>query len=251
MDDKMISQPRKSDNFSGGMFLLSVAIVVAAFIAAGAIKAVKTANETITVTGSAKKFIRSDYIVWRGAVSCQKGNLQEAYREVIRYSERLRQYFKTQQIPDSLITLRPLETMQIPEYTSNGSVTGRIAAYQLRQSFEIRSAQVEKITELSGKAMELINEGINLESYSPEYLYTQLAEIRSGMLAQAAADAKMRAESIAGAVGNKIGAVRSAKMGVFQITARNSTDVSDYGIYDTSSLEKDITAVVSVTFAVK
>jgi hypothetical protein len=36
--------------------------------------------------------------------------------------------------------------------------------------------------------------------------------------------------------------------GVFQITSRFSTDVSDYGIYDTSSKEKDITAVVSVSF---
>ena len=40
-------------------------------------------------------------------------------------------------------------------------------------------------------------------------------------------------------------------MGVFLITARNSTDVSDYGIYDTSSLEMDITAVVSITFAIR
>jgi hypothetical protein len=40
-------------------------------------------------------------------------------------------------------------------------------------------------------------------------------------------------------------------VGVFQITARNSTEVSDSGIYDTSSLEKDITAVVPLSFAVK
>ncbi|OQB37667.1 MAG: hypothetical protein BWY06_02289 [Candidatus Latescibacteria bacterium ADurb.Bin168] len=40
-------------------------------------------------------------------------------------------------------------------------------------------------------------------------------------------------------------------MGVFQITPRNSTMVSDYGINDTSSREKDVTAVVSVTFAVE
>ena len=45
--------------------------------------------------------------------------------------------------------------------------------------------------------------------------------------------------------------MRRAKTGVFQITSRNSTDVSDYGIYDTSSLEKDITAVVLVTFGMK
>jgi hypothetical protein len=38
-------------------------------------------------------------------------------------------------------------------------------------------------------------------------------------------------------------------VGVFQITAPNSHDVRDYGIYDTSTIEKDVTAVVSVSFA--
>jgi hypothetical protein len=35
------------------------------------------------------------------------------------------------------------------------------------------------------------------------------------------------------------------------VTAPNSTDVSDYGVYDTSTLRKDVTAVVNVTFALK
>jgi hypothetical protein len=39
-------------------------------------------------------------------------------------------------------------------------------------------------------------------------------------------------------------------LGVYQITPRNSTDVSGEGINDTSSRKKDVTAVVSVTFAV-
>jgi len=71
------------------------------------------------------------------------------------------------------------------------------------------------------------------------------------LLALATKDAHDRALSMAEAVGSDIGAVRSAKMGVFQITRPYSTDVSDYGIYDTSWIEKQITAVVRVTFAVK
>ncbi len=34
-------------------------------------------------------------------------------------------------------------------------------------------------------------------------------------------------------------------------TPRFSSDVSDYGVYDVSSLEKDITAVVCVSFFVE
>jgi hypothetical protein len=45
--------------------------------------------------------------------------------------------------------------------------------------------------------------------------------------------------------------MRRTSQGVFQITPRDSTEVSDYGINDTSSREKDVTAVVDATFAVK
>jgi hypothetical protein len=246
----MTEQNRSSQLF-WGLLSLALAIVVASVVGAGAVKKIKLANDTITVTGSARKPVRSDYIVWQGAVSSQKPGLQEAYRDVSRYSDRLREYFRVNQVPDSSVSFKPVQTMTVMEYTADGRMTGRISAYQLRQPFEIRSDQVDAITELSGKAAELINEGIMLESYSPQYLYTRLSEVRSEILAEAAADARRRAESIAGSVGSRIGAIRSARMGVFQVTARNSTDVSDYGIYDTMALEKDITAVVSITFAVK
>jgi len=35
------------------------------------------------------------------------------------------------------------------------------------------------------------------------------------------------------------------------VTTRNSTEVSDYGVYDTSTRDKDVTAVVNVSFALK
>jgi hypothetical protein len=43
---------------------------------------------------------------------------------------------------------------------------------------------------------------------------------------------------------------RPVPRGVLQITAADSTDVSDYGVYDTSTIEKDMTAVVNASFAV-
>ena len=38
--------------------------------------------------------------------------------------------------------------------------------------------------------------------------------------------------------------------GVFRVTSPNSTEVEGYGVYDTSTLDKDVTAVVNVTFGV-
>ena len=56
---------------------------------------------------------------------------------------------------------------------------------------------------------------------------------------------------IVDATGSHLGRLRRVSVGVFQITSPNSTEVEDYGVYDTSTLEKDVTAVVNVTFALK
>ena len=40
-------------------------------------------------------------------------------------------------------------------------------------------------------------------------------------------------------------------MGVIQITPRLSNQVSDYGINDLSSIDKEITAVVNASFIIK
>ena len=53
------------------------------------------------------------------------------------------------------------------------------------------------------------------------------------------------------ATGSSVGKVKQVKMGVFQITPPDSTDVSDYGMNDTSTIDKKVTAVANVVFKVK
>ena len=50
---------------------------------------------------------------------------------------------------------------------------------------------------------------------------------------------------------NSVGKIQSVRMGVYQITPVNSTDVSDMGINDTSSIDKKVTAVANVSFKIK
>jgi uncharacterized protein len=82
-------------------------------------------------------------------------------------------------------------------------------------------------------------------------VYTKLADLRPKLLADATKDALGRAKVLVDATGGKLGGLRDVNVGVFQITAPNSTEVSDYGVYDTSTLRKDVTAVVNVSFALK
>ncbi len=240
----------RSSHIAIGMSVISAGILLSAIFLAGAIRDFRR-NDTITVTGSARKPIRADFAVWRGSVSSQKPTMQDAYRDIERYTNRMKEFFTQKGVPDTAITWGSIDNSEIQEWLPQGGSTGRILAYRLGQNFEIRSGNVDFIAELSQASSELIPEGIPIVSYSPEYLYTKLAELRVEMLTEATQDAHRRAERIAEGVNNKVGTLRNARMGVFQITPRNSTDVSDWGIYDTRSIDKDITAVVSLTFSIE
>lgn len=233
-----------------GMVALGLGLVIASLIGAATIRKVKSAGNEIEVTGSFKKQVRSDYAVWKSALAIQGPDLQGASAAVAADAERLRQFLRASGVADSSITAKPLETEAVYRTSDNGATTSDLLGYKVTQRFEVRSADVARITALSQRANDLIAQGVPLGSSSVDYLYTQLEKVRGEMLADATRDAKRRAEAIAQAAGADVGAVRSARMGVFQVTPRNSTEVSDYGMNDTSSLDKDVTAVVRVTFAV-
>jgi uncharacterized protein len=245
------SPPARFPQLLVGLVSLSVALVISSVVGAGAIRNLKRVDDALLVTGSAKRPIRSDYVIWRASVSSQQSTAKAAYQDLQVRAERLQRYLETQQIPDQEITLSPIETTDVPELSPNGRETGRTLAYRLTQRLEIRSKDVDRITKVSQQITELINEGIPITSERPEYLYTQLSQVRIEMMAEATKDAKARAEAIAKSTNSRVGDVQSAETGVFQITSRYSTAVSDAGLYDTSSIEKDITAVVSVKFGMK
>jgi hypothetical protein len=235
--------------FNAG-FWLAVGLVLSSTILAWAYTRTKSVDQTITVTGSARKRITSDLIVWRANVSYQSGELSEAYGSLKDRVPRVKAYLVSKGVPEEQIVVSSVQTKTMQEKDGNGEETGRIGGYVLTQTLEVRSQEVEKIARISREVTELIDQGILLESQSPEYHYTKLGDLKVQMLGEAAQDAKVRAERIASSTGSDVGSVRAARMGVMQITPADSNEVSDYGVNDTSSFEKDITAVVNVSFAV-
>jgi hypothetical protein len=125
----------------------------------------------------------------------------------------------------------------------------RIKGYGLTRSFEIRSSRVPAIAALAERSSSLLEEGVPLAGDPPQHVYTKLPSLRPELLAAATKDAQRRARILVTASGAKLGKLRGVDVGVFQITTPNSTEVSDYGEYDTSTLQKDVSGVVNVTFS--
>lgn len=234
-----------------GLTALAIALGFGSCVVGRGLGQIRRPEEAITVTGSAKRPIRADFVVWRASVGIQSPSITTAAGELRGESNRVRAFLRANGVADSMLTIRPVETYAVPELAETGRETGRIIAYRLTQQFEIRSSNVNALTALSQKAAELMSEGVALSSQPPEYLYTRLADLRVSLIEEATRDAKARAEAIAKSTGNSVGSVRQARIGVFQITPRFSTEISDYGLNDVTAIEKDVTAVVHVTFALR
>lgn len=240
----------KNGFWLNGSAALAIGLVLSSLIFGWFYSKKTSADESVTVTGSAKKRIRADLVVWSAGVTLQAPQLSEAYKALSDNVPRVKQYLISKGVPENQITISAITTTTQRRRDANGIETSEIMGYSLRQQVEVRSNEVDKIAQIAREATELINQGILLESNSPEYYYTQLGDLKIEMLGEAAKDAKARAEKIAASTGNSIGNVRSAKMGVMQVTAADSTEVSDMGINDNSSIDKDVTAVVNISFAV-
>src|SRR5512140_2358125 len=248
--------PRKAVTMNPrAALVLSVGLVLAALLAAvvasGTAQRIANSRATLTVTGSARRTVRSDLAVWRGSFSAQAPRIEEAYGELEASARRVRAYLVRRGFPDSAIVLSQVQTQTIYQRLPNGVESSAIDGYRLTQGVELRSPHVERIGALAREATELIQDGVRLESFPPEYLVTRLADLKVETLAAATRDARARAGEMAKNAGSAIGRLRGARMGVFQVTPALSTQVTDYGVNDTSALDKDITSVVALTFEVR
>ncbi|RPI74032.1 MAG: SIMPL domain-containing protein [Ignavibacteriales bacterium] len=239
------------DNLLISTIVIAITLIICAAIVTSTWKANYSSNQTINVTGSAKKEITSDLGVLRGTMSVQYPSADGAYRELLNQKPALISYLKGKGFSEDKIEFFTINSYPVYEIGPNGYQTGRITSYNYSQRMEIQSTDVNKIKEISLDISSLIEKGVNFNVEMPEYHYTKLAELKIEIQADASKDAMIRAEKIAEATNRELGPMRSARMGVLQITPRLSNMISDYGINDLSSIEKEITAVVNASFEIE
>lgn len=244
----MSDESRRSTTWIVVAVVLALSWIAVALVMARGFVETKRGARTIEVVGSAKKQIRSDLVSWTGTFTAQARTMKEAYGTMKEGAEKVGAYLKERGIGEKELVFSSISTTIIHAQLPNGRQTNRIEAYKLSQDVEIRSTDVDKIAGVARRATELINEGVEFQSGAPRYYYTKIADLKIEVLSLAAKDARLRADKIAENTGARVACLSSANMGVFQITAVNSTEVSDLGMYDTTSIDKEIMAVLISKF---
>ena len=245
-----------------GLISLAIAAVWCVSIAAGTWKSVKIKPElrTIKVVGSAKKRIISDLIEWSATIEARSPDRTAAYKELRADREKAIAFLTSQGIKPAQIYPQSTtfeeqyktetdykvlpglkEPVPVEKRTFQGFIT--------REVILVRSADVSTVERASREITSLLEQGITVTSSPPSYFYTKLADLKVEMLAEAARDARARADNILKSTGGAaIKRLRKTTMGVINVNPANSTETSYEGNNDRSSLDKDIITIVHAEF---
>lgn len=242
-----LSLLRRTPPLVFAMAVLGVGLATASGVL---VKGLRNANDTITVTGASTERISSDYVDWSVVVVQSGSSQQSSYQKLQPAVQKTLAFLKAQGMDADEMEL---DSVKSDKEEVRDPRTGelRSTTWTSKQAILIGSWNVDKVERISSRIDQLIGEGVPLTINEPAYTFTKLAQKRVDMLAKATKDARTRARAIAWEAGVGIGPITNADTGTFQITAPNSTETSDMGSYDTRTIAKDISAVMTVTFRVE
>lgn len=235
--------------------IFAVALIVSSAILGNAFINRNKKTGTVDVTGLGQKDFMSDLVVWEGNFSRQSPDIKVAYAELEKDRKSVLEYLTRKGISSEQIIFNAVNTNPVYQqnYSASGNYMGQtFLGYELNQSLQIESKEVDKVEQISREITELLLQGVKFYSQPPRYYYTGLESLKIEMISRATEDARLRAETIAENSGSKLGRLISANMGIFQITGQNSTEEYSWGgTFNTDSKAKTASITMRLSYAVK
>jgi len=227
---------------------LALGLVFSSAIISKAIENSKEPRRTVSVKGFAEKKIISDAALWNCQISARSPVITDAYAKIRKDLALVISGLEACGIKKDEIEVLQVSIENIFKTDAKGRSTGEVENFILRQELNVKTPEVAKIKNIGGEMSKLIEKGVEINSQPPQYFYTKLDELKIELLGKAALDARGRAEQLASSNKASVGPLQKVNQGVFQITPALSTDTSNSGCYDTSTIEKSIKSVITAKY---
>lgn len=231
--------------------IAGLSVVLFALVLGNAYKFKYRMNNTINVTGNAKKDFESDIVKWSASYSRKSMDLSTASEQLKRDRELVRQFLVSQGINPKEILFNAVNINREFTYHNdgNGNTYNTFAGYNLSQNVSVESKDLDKVDNASREISALISQGLELSSNSPNYYYSKLEDLKLELISQASQNAKQRAANIAEEAGSSLGDLIKADLGIFQITGQNDNEEYSYGgAFNTSSRSKTANITVKASY---
>ncbi len=228
--------------------IIGIATIISVAIGGFVAYQIRVSNDSIVVTDSAKERVTADTVKWVSSFSRTVGinDLKLGFSQLQTDHEKVAAFLAQNGLATTSYEFSSVFVQEPYKYDANAP-----KQYTVSQTVVVNANDVNKITQIAKDTNALINQGVVFTTMSLEYYYSKLPELRMQLVAKAIEDAKERAKIVAEHSARTLGVIKSVSQGVVQVLAPNSVDVSDYGTYDTSTIEKDVTVTARLTIGLK
>ena len=219
------------------------------FVGRGFVSA-RLTDRYVTVKGISEREVTADLALWPIRLVSTDNDLAKAQERMASNLEKVREFLTRHGVDGSRAELQKLEVRDANanQFGDPNRIRDR---YVVQQTLMVRSDRPDKILEVSQRAGELVRGGIVLsaddEGYGsggPRFLFTRLNELKPKMIEEATARARESASRFAQDSRSKLGGIRQASQGVFEILPRDQAP----GIQEGSQVAKIVRVVSTVEY---
>ena len=210
------------------MLLPSIAIVAGlallGFFVSKGLTSIANQEQYVTVKGLAERDVLANKVVWPLPYKCVSNDMQTLYDNIEKNRDIVLSFLKESGITDNEIVISaPAVTDRLAQSYIPDNIKFR---YQAEAVITVISPQVEKVIELMGKQIELMKDGVIISdeySYQTQFEYTALNDIKPAMVEEATRNARAVAQKFAEDSDCKLGNIKQATQGQFNITSDETT----------------------------
>lgn len=235
--------------------IFSVALVIAASVLGYQVKQVGGGRESISVKGLAEKPVKADRAEWTVTLQVKGATIADALGKLRRERPALDEFLAKAGFEAASLTESNESTD--PNYEQvegrDGNMRSVQEGYVARQSITINTADIGKIITAARGIVQFEADGHPVNFGQPQFLVSNLEEVKMSLIAAAMQNSKARASEFAKSGDVEVGRMRSASQGAFYILAAGGDqDVSDWGgSYDKSTVDKIARVVVTVDYGIR
>ncbi len=229
--------------------IIGASIIVTAIVLGRAVRNRNTSQDSISVTGLGSKDFISDEVYFSGSFSTKALDAKTALATIQLDKDKVKAFFKGKGFNDNDINFggvsfdKKYRTITIESAGMQTKTEQIFDGYEATQSVSIvakkNEALMKQIENVADQTSELVNSGIEFDPDALQYTCSTLPSIKHSLIEEASKDAKERAQKIVRSAKGDMGKLKSASMGVFQITGKGADEDDSYGgVNDIHSKEK-------------
>jgi hypothetical protein len=211
--------------------ILALGLAAAGWFAGRGFYEARASDRFVTVKGVAERAVEADIAVWPLTIVASDNDLETAHDQLARSVGATRRFLGDNGILPAQVNPQGLSVIDTQSNQFASERNGN--RYTINQTLVVRSDDPKTVLAASAKVSELVAAGVILQSggpyqtVGPSFIFTGLNELKPDMIAEATARAREAAAKFAQDSGAKVGGIRRANQGVFQILARDKVATID------------------------